>query len=73
MQSCVYIAICNRVGREDGMNSIGQSLVVDPNGNIIMKADRTEQILFAEIDLNMSRETRREKPFFKLRRPEMYL
>lgn len=72
MHSGVFIAMCNRVGLEDDMNFIGQSIVVDPNGNIIAKAENSEQILYAEIDLHQSSAVRNEKPYFKLRRTEYY-
>lgn len=72
MQSSVFIAMCNRVGQEDNMNFIGQSIVVDPNGNVVTKAGQQEQILYAEIDLSQSGAIRKEKPYFRLRRPEFY-
>lgn len=72
MQSSVYIAMCNRVGREDKMNFIGRSLVVDPNGDVVARADEREQILYADIDPGKSRATREAKPYFRLRRPDMY-
>ncbi|MEY8355482.1 carbon-nitrogen hydrolase family protein [Lachnospiraceae bacterium 54-53] len=72
MQSSVFLAMCNRTGREDRMNFIGQSIVVDPNGDVIAKADADEQILYAETDLGQSRVIRDARPYFKLRRPEWY-
>lgn len=72
MQSSVFIAMCNRVGQEDNMNFIGESIVVDPSGNVVTKAGRQEQILYAEIDLSQSATIREEKPYFRLRRPDFY-
>ncbi|MDR3258892.1 MAG: carbon-nitrogen hydrolase family protein [Fusobacteriaceae bacterium] len=72
MHSSVFIAMCNRVGQEDKMNFIGQSIVVDPNGDVVGKADEEEQILYAEIDLGLSGVIRKEKPYFRLRRVEIY-
>lgn len=72
MQSSVFIAMCNRVGMEDYMNFIGQSIVIDPNGNIMAKADGSEQILYADIDLHQSSTARNEKPYFRPRRTECY-
>lgn len=72
MQSSVYIAMCNRVGQEGNMNFIGQSLVVDPNGDVIEKANEREQILYADVELKNSLTIRNEKPYFRLRRLNMY-
>ena len=72
MQSSVYIAMCNRVGKENNMTFAGQSIVIDPNGDMIVKANNVEQILYAEISLEQSRIIRMEKPYFRLRRPEFY-
>lgn len=39
MQNQVFIAMCNRVGREGDMDFAGESLVVYPSGDVIIKAD----------------------------------
>lgn len=72
MQSSVYIAMCNRIGQEGRMRFAGQSLVTDPNGDLVAKANNAEQILYADIDLRQSAAIREEKPYFRLRRPECY-
>ena len=54
------------------MNFIGQSIVIDPLGNVVSKAEGIEQILYGEIDLAQSAIIRRRKPYFRLRRPEFY-
>lgn len=72
MQNGVYIAMCNRVGIEGNMHFCGESIVVDPNGDIVCKADDTEQILYADIDLSLVSQARDTRPFLKLRRPEVY-
>lgn len=72
MQSSVFIAMCNRVGLEDKMSFVGQSIVVGPQGDILKKAGSREELLFAEIDLDLSRSIRQEKPYFRLRRPDVY-
>lgn len=50
--------MCNRVGLEGEMDFCGESIVVDPNGDVVAKADDTEQILYADIDFKMIREAR---------------
>ena len=68
----VYIAMCNRVGMEGEMDFSGESIVVDANGNTVLKADDREQILYADIDLGQSREIRGRRPYTNLRRKEFY-
>ena len=70
VQSGVFIALCNRVGLEQEMEFCGQSLVVDPNGELVAKADDSEQVLYAELDLDLIAESREARPYLKLRRPE---
>jgi predicted amidohydrolase len=69
-QSGVFIAMCNRVGVEGEMHFCGESIVVDPSGSVVAKADDSEQILYAEIDLDLIEKSRAERPYLKLRRPE---
>ena len=39
----------NRVGAEGDMDFAGESLVVDADGDVIVKADDTEQIILADV------------------------
>ena len=68
----VFIVMCNRVGIEGEMEFAGESLVIDPDGIVLAKADDQDQILYAEIDLGLIEKSKRERPFLKLRRPEAY-
>ena len=72
MQNGLFIAMCNRVGLEGKMDFCGESIVVDPRGDVIMKANDTEQILYADIDFGLIDEARKNRPFLKLRRPDAY-
>jgi predicted amidohydrolase len=58
-QNSVAIAMCNRVGVEGNMVFAGESILTDANGNVIIKADDTEQLIFAEIDLLNARKINR--------------
>ena len=71
-QNCVYVAMCNRVGLEGDMDFAGESLVVDPLGNLVCKADDKEQIVYADIDMKLSSKVRNKKPYTSLRRLDMY-
>ena len=72
MQNSVFIAMCNRVGVEHDMHFCGESIVVDPNGDVLAKADDTEQILYADIDFGVIHKGRQARPYLELRRPELY-
>ena len=72
MQNNVFIAMCNRVGVEHEMHFCGESIVVDPNGDVLAKADDTEQILYADIDFDVIPTSREARPYLGLRRPEFY-
>lgn len=72
MQNSVYIAMCNRVGLEGKMDFCGESIIVDPNGDVITKANDQEQIVYADVDFGIIEKIKSQRPFLKLRRPEMY-
>ena len=72
-QNSVAAAMCNRVGREGGMDFAGESLVVSAEGNTLIKADDKERIIYADIDLKESERIRQAKPYVSLRRTEYYL
>lgn len=71
-QNSVAVAMCNRVSQEDEMIFSGESIAVDANGNVITKADDSEQIVYVDIDLSRSQKIRDSKPYTQLRRTEFY-
>lgn len=72
MQNNVFVAMCNRVGKEGEMDFAGESIVVDPNGDVVVKADEKEQIVYADIDLDKVYKYREQRPYISLRRPQIY-
>lgn len=68
----VSIAMCNRVGQEDEMNFSGESIVIDPNGDVVKKACDLEEIIYVDIDLSNSKKIRETRPYTQLRRKELY-
>lgn len=72
MQNSVFVAMCNRVGTEGDMHFAGESLVVDPYGNLIVKAGADEGVVTAELDLSIAGKKKKEIPWLDLRRPELY-
>lgn len=71
-QNSVFVAMCNRVGIEGNMSFSGESIVVDANGEVLLKADDQEQILYVDIDLMEALKIRDKKTYTQLRRPEYY-
>ena len=72
MQNSVFIAMCNRVGTEGDMEFAGESLVVDPYGKVIYKADDREKLIEVDIDLSIAAKKKKEIPWLELRREEFY-
>ena len=72
-QNSVILAMCNRVGIEGNMHFSGESIVIDAKGNVLAKADDTEQIVYVDIDLQEAKKIRNAKSYTQLRRTEFYL
>ena len=72
MQNQVFIAMCNRVGTEDQMQFAGESVIIYPNGDVIAKADDTEQLLVCDINLQEVKKVRSKINYLSLRRPVQY-
>ena len=71
-----FVGAINRVGTEAPWNIgefFGQSYFCNPRGKIIAEASRDQdEIVTADLDLDMIAEVRRTWQFFRDRRPEMY-
>ena len=69
----VYIFRVNRVGREPKQDFYGMSFCVSPEGELLgPPAGMKEGIALIDIDLQEIQRVRKEWPFFKDRRPEIY-
>jgi N-carbamoylputrescine amidase len=72
-QNGYFVALCNRVGREDCIDFSGESFVCAPDGAVIARAGReTEEILYAEVDLASAASSHARQLFLRHRRPELY-
>jgi predicted amidohydrolase len=71
-QNSVFIAMCNRAGREDDMDFAGQSLVSHASGELLAKSADGEGILYAQIDISEAARIRQSRPYTSLRRTEWY-
>lgn len=72
VQNGLFVAMCNRVGHEHAMAFGGTSVVVGPDGGVIARADDSESILYAELDLQEMVQERERRPYLALRRPDLY-
>ena len=72
----VFIGAVNRPGVEspwDIGRFYGTSYVVDPRGRILAEASEDrDELVIADLDMDMIREVRNLWQFFRDRRPEMY-
>lgn len=71
--NCLFVARVNRVGEEGGQKFHGNSLVIDPEGEIIYEAGTdSDELLIADLELDMIKDTRNIWTFYAMRRPETY-
>ena len=72
-ENAVYFAPCNKVGPESGWDFGGESMVVDPEGQVLASAgNEGDEIITATLDRRRVFEVRQKKPFFRDRRPDLY-
>lgn len=68
-----FIALCNRVGREERVTFAGESFVCGPDGVVRARADRLrDQILMADVDLAENAASIARRQFLRERRPDVY-
>jgi beta-ureidopropionase len=71
-----FVGAINRVGREQPWNIgefYGQSYFCDPRGKMLAEARRDrDELVIAEVDLDVIREVRNVWQFYRDRRPETY-
>lgn len=68
-----YVALCNRVGKEEKLTFAGESFVCAPDGDVIARARLgTDEILYADLDFSKNAESHARTLFLRDRRPELY-
>ena len=72
IENQMYVIACNRVGRSGETSFFGHSMIINPWGEIVTEADENEQIVTAEIDLELVAKVRSTIPVFEDRRPDVY-
>ena len=72
-QNGYFAALCNRVGKEDGLTFSGESFVCGPDGEVIARAPSLEDtILYADLDLSAAGTSHARRLFLRDRRPDLY-
>lgn len=72
-QNGYFVALCNRVGSEDGTTFAGGSFVADPEGRIVGRAEElTDDLAVVEVDLDRCASSPARRLFYPDRRPELY-
>jgi len=72
IENQVFFISCNRVGRAGETEFFGNSMVIDPWGEILLETDDQEGIHHVTIDLGVVPEIRSRIPIFEDRRPDLY-
>ncbi len=76
LENRVFIISANRVGIEGDLSFTGESIIVDPRGEIIARASRThEEIIYADVDIRLARDKKitPRNHIFEDRVPEAYV
>jgi N-carbamoylputrescine amidase len=69
----VFIAVANRVGVDGGLTFFGHSFAVNPYGEVLVRApEEGVALLLVDLELELIEQARRDMPFLRDRRPEIY-
>lgn len=72
-QNGYFVALCNRVGREDTLEFAGESFVCGPDGVVLSRAGSgTDEILYSDLELTSAAKSHARQLFLRDRRPELY-
>jgi N-carbamoyl-D-amino-acid hydrolase len=72
-ENSLFVIATAKAGVEDGAHLIGGSCVVDPNGQVIARADtEDDELVTAELDLTLITEARNRWDFYGRRHPGHY-
>ena len=70
IEAGIYVVAAAQVGHhEDGRNTFGHSLVIDPWGEVLLDMGEDKGVGFADIDLSRISEVRSRIPALNHRRP----
>jgi predicted amidohydrolase len=73
IENQAFVAAVNAVGESGGTVFAGQSMLIDPWGNVLASgSDSTQDLITAELDFSLVEQIRRTIPVFRDRRPDVY-
>ncbi len=72
IENQIFVACCNSCGTAENIVYGGHSIIVNPFGETLALAGETEEILFAECNMQLLTQVRNTIPVFRDRRPELY-
>jgi predicted amidohydrolase len=72
-ENLAYVAVCDKVGREDGWTFGGKSVIISPLGEILCQASDTEEdVVVADLDRTAVFDARARYPMYRDRQPWAY-
>jgi len=72
MENQLFVVAVNRVGEDKHQSYFGNSLVINPNGDVLLYGDDREKLLLCEISTDEVDNVRSIRNDLKERRPEVY-
>lgn len=67
-----FVALANRVGREERMTFAGRSFVCGPDGSMLGQAGAGDEVFYADVHLPQTRDSHARRLFLADRRPDLY-
>jgi predicted amidohydrolase len=73
VENASWYAVCSVVGNQRGSILFGGSRVIDPTGSVVaMGTLHEEDLVIADVDLDVVRRVRAARHLFSIRQPELY-
>jgi len=69
----LFVVATNLTGENGETQFCGRSQIVNPKGELLVKAGREERAVVAELDLSLIERERRQEPVLSSLRPELYV
>ena len=72
IENDIFIVACNSCGDDGHTNYAGNSIVINPNGEILGHLDDKEGVLTTHIDVDLVDQQREYIPVFRNLKPHLY-